>query len=336
MKIAILDDYQDAVRKLACFSLLAGHEVKIFNNTVKGATQLAVRLADVEALVLIRERTRVTAELLARLPRLKLISQTGRVGAHIDLKACSARGVAVAEGVGSQTAPAELTWALIMAAARRLPQYIANLKHGVWQQSGLKSASAPANHGLGDVLCGKTLGIWSYGRIGSLVAAYGRAFGMRVLVWGAAESRERARSDGFETADSREDLFALADILSLHLRLTDATRAIVHLSDLQAMKPSAMLVNTSRAELIEADALVKALNGGRPGLCAIDVFESEPPLAGQPLLRMENVICTPHLGYVEKASYELYFDAAFRNILAFAKHAPENIANPEALDGAKR
>lgn len=331
MKIAILDDYQDAVRKLPCFQMLAGHEVKVFNNTVKGIGQLAVRLADTEALILIRERTRISPELLARLPKLKLISQTGKVArgalSHIDLAACQAQGVTVVEGVGSPTAPAELTWALVMAAARRLPQYIANLKHGVWQQSGMKAATAPQNHGLGDVLHGKTLGIWGYGKIGRLVAGYGRAFGMDVVIWGREASQKSAAADGYAVAGSKEELFGRADMLSLHLRLNDQTAGIVKLADLQAMKTTALLVNTSRAELIEADALLKALNGGRPGMAAIDVFDSEPILAGQPLLRMENVICTPHLGYVEKESYELYFGAAFRNVLAYVAGTPENVVS---------
>jgi D-3-phosphoglycerate dehydrogenase len=329
MKIAILDDYQDAVRKLPCFQMLSGHDVKVFNNTVKGTGQLAVRLADTEALVLTRERTRISKDLLARLPKLKLISQTGKVGlgagAHIDLAACQFHGVTVLEGAGSPVSTAELTWALIMASARRLPQYIANLKHGVWQQSGMKAATSPANHGLGDVLRGKTLGIWGYGKIGRLVAGYGKAFGMRVLIWGRENSITMATRDGFEIAASRSVLFEQADVLSLHLRLNDATFGLVTLADLQAMKPTALLVNTSRAELLEADALVKALNGGHPGMAAVDVFESEPVLAGQPLLRMENVICTPHLGYVEKESYELYFRAAFQNILSYAAGTPENV-----------
>jgi D-3-phosphoglycerate dehydrogenase len=333
MKIAILDDYQDAVRKLDCFKQLAGHDVKIFNNTVKGAGQLAVRIADAEALVLIRERTKVGKELLAKLPRLKLISQTGKVSSHLDVAACTARGVTVVEGSGSPIAPAELTWALIMAAMRRLPQYVSNLKHGVWQQSGLKASTAPPNHGVGEILNGKTLGIWGYGKIGRIVAGFGGAFGMNVLVWGGEASRKAARDHLHEVAQSKEDLFARADIVTIHLRLVDETRSIVKLALLQSMKPSALFVNTSRAELVETDALMKALNGGRPGLAAIDVFEQEPPLAGQPLLRMENVVCTPHLGYVEKASYELYFSAAFQNIVAYASGAPMNVVNPETLPG---
>lgn len=331
MKISILDDYQDAVRKLHCFGMLAGHEVKVFNNTVKGAGQLSVRLADSEALVLIRERTRINRDLLTKLPKLKLISQTGRAGPHIDLAACSERGLVVVEGSGAPTAAAELTWALIMAAMRRLPQYISNLKHGVWQQSGLKRASDPPNHGVGDVLAGKTLGIWGFGKIGRIVADYGTAFGMNLMVWGSEASRSAAREHLYDVAPDRPTFFSTCDVLSLHLRLNDETRGIVTLDDLQAMKPTGLLVNTSRAELIAPGALIKALSGSRPGLAAIDVFESEPPLAGQPLLRMENVICTPHLGFVEKSSYETMFSAAFSNILAYVAGEPANVVNPEAL-----
>ena len=340
MKIAILDDYQDVVPHLSCYSLLAGHEVKIFHNTVKGSGQLAVRLADTEALVLIRERTRITKELLSKLPKLRLISQTGAAGrgsvSHIDLAECAARGIAVCESRGSPTPTAELTWALILAAMRRLPQYISNFKHGSWQHSGMKTALAPPNHGVGDALAGKTLGIWGYGRIGRIVAGYGAAFGMNVLVWGREKSQQAARENSFEVASDKSDLFLRADVLSLHLRLTEDTRGIVQPGDLKAMKPTALFVNTSRAELVVPDALVAALHSGRPGLAAVDVFESEPLLAGHPLLLMENVICTPHLGYVEKDNYEKMFGMAFRNILAFAAGAPENLVAAEAVAGAER
>ncbi|CAJ3199208.1 D-isomer specific 2-hydroxyacid dehydrogenase [Burkholderia pseudomallei] len=331
MKIAILDDYQDAVRKLNCFEMLADHEVKIFNNTVRGLGQLASRLAEVEALVLIRERTHITSQLLGKLPHLRMISQTGRVSAHIDLEACTERGIAVLEGTGSPTAPAELTWALIMAAQRRIPQYVANLKQGAWQQSGLKTSAMPPNFGLGQVLRGQTLGIWGYGKVGRLVAGYGKAFGMNVLIWGREHSLEAARADGFEAAESREAFFEQADVLSLHLRLHDDTRGVVKLDDLLRMKPTSLLVNTSRAELLEENALVSALARNRPGMVAIDVYESEPILQGYSLLRMENVICTPHIGYVERESYELYFSAAFRNILAFDAGDLSSVANPDAL-----
>ncbi|WP_322010665.1 D-2-hydroxyacid dehydrogenase family protein [Paraburkholderia sp. J12] len=336
MKIAILDDYQDAVRKLDCFELLADHEVKVFNNTVRGLGQLASRLSEVEALVLIRERTRITSQLLDKLPHLRMISQTGRAGSHIDIAACSERGIAVLEGTGSPIAPAELTWALIMAAQRRIPQYVANLKQGAWQQSGLKTSAMPPNFGLGQVLRGQTLGIWGYGKIGRLVAGYGKAFGMRVLVWGREHSLEAARADGYEAAASREALFEESDVLSLHLRLHDDTRGIVKQEDLLRMKPTALLVNTSRAELLEENALLGALSHNRPGMVAIDVFESEPILQGYSLLRMENVICTPHIGYVERESYELYFSAAFRNIIAFDSGETSSVANPDALQGGRR
>ncbi len=331
MKIAILDDYQDAVRKLNCFEMLADHDVKVFNNTVRGLGQLASRLAEVEALVLIRERTPISSQLLAKLPNLRMISQTGRVSSHIDLEACTDRGIAVLEGTGSPVAPAELTWALVMAAQRRIPQYVANLKQGAWQQSGLKTSAMPPNFGLGQVLRGQTLGIWGYGKIGRLVAGYGKAFGMNVLIWGREHSLEAARADGYTAAESREALFEQSDVLSLHLRMHDDTRGIVKQEDLMRMKPTSLLVNTSRAELLEENALVNALSHNRPGMVAIDVFESEPILQGYSLLRMENVICTPHIGYVERESYELYFSAAFRNILAFDDGDISSVANPEAL-----
>ena len=327
----ILDDYQDAVRKLDCATKLEAYPAKVYTNTIKGLGQLSVRLKDADIIVLIRERTVLNRALLEKLPRLKLIAQTGRVGKHIDLAACTERGIAVAEGVGSPVAPAELTWALIMAAARRLPQYIGNLKHGAWQQSGLKSASMPPNFGLGTVLRGKTLGIWGYGRIGQLVAGYGRAFGMQVMVWGSEGSRARALGDGYLAAESRDDFFAQCDVLSVHLRLNDATRGIVRLEDLARMKPTALFVNTSRAELVEDSALVSALNKGRPGMAAVDVFESEPILQGHPLLRLENAICTPHIGYVEQDNYELFFGAAFDNVVNFIRGTPSNVVNPDAL-----
>lgn len=331
MNIIILDDYQDAVRKLKCASRLEHLNAKVFTNTVKGIGQLSVRLRDAEVLVLIRERTHFPRQLLEKLPKLKLLAQTGRAGPHIDLETCTRLGIAVAEGVGSPVAPAELTWALIMAAMRRLPQYVGNLKHGAWQQSGLKAASMPANFGIGMVLKGKTLGLWGFGRIGELVAGYGRAFGMNVVVWGSETSLERARAAGYAVAESRESLFESSDVLSLHLRLADATRGIVKFDDLTRMKPTSLLVNTSRAELVEEGALVSALNRGRPGMAAVDVFETEPILQGHPLLRLENAVCTPHIGYVEQDSYELYFGAAFDNVINFVNGNPTGIVNPAAL-----
>jgi D-3-phosphoglycerate dehydrogenase len=331
MNIIILDDYQDAVRKLKCAALLEKYNAKVFTNTVKGIGQLSVRLRDAEVLVLIRERTQFPRQLLEKLPKLKLISQTGRAGTHIDMEACTRLGIAVAESSGSPVSTAELTWALIMAAMRRLPQYIGNLKHGAWQSSGLRAASMPANFGLGMVLKGRTLGVWGYGRIGQLVAGYGKAFGMDVIVWGSERSRAAAVADGYVAAPSCEEFFAGCDVLSLHLRLNDATRGIVKAEALARMKPTALLVNTSRAELIEEGALVQALNRGRPGMAAVDVFESEPILQGHPLLRLENAVCTPHIGYVELDSYELFFKGAFENVVNFIAGHPTNIANPDAL-----
>jgi D-3-phosphoglycerate dehydrogenase len=331
VNVIILDDYQDAVRKLKCASKLEQLNAKVYTNTVKGTGQLSVRLRDADVLVLIGDRTHFPRALLEKLPRLKLIVQTGRVGPHIDVAACTQLGIAVAEGADDPVATAELTWALIMASMRRLPQYIGNLKHGAWQQSGLKSASMPPNFGLGMVLRGKTLGVWGFGRVGSLVAGYGRAFGMRVLVWGDEAAQGRAIAAGHELAPSREALFASCDVLCLHLRLTEATRALVRLDDLSSMKPTALFVNTSRAELVEEGALVSALNKGRPGMAAVDVFESEPILQGHPLLRLENAVCTPHIGYVEQDSYERSFGAAFDQVVDFVNQRPSGLVNPQAL-----
>ena len=327
MKIAILDDYQDAVRGLDCFRMLDGHEVKVFTSSTRGLGQLAIRLAPFDALVMIRERTAFPRALLAKLPNLKLISQTGKVSGHVDVAAASEHGIAIAEGSGSPTAPAELTWALIMAASRKIVPYANNLKDGLWQTASVN----PLLNGVGRVLQGRTLALWSYGKIGKLVAGYGRAFGMRVLVWGSEASRQAALADGFEAAASREALFEQADVLSLHLRLADATRGIVTAADLARMKPDALFVNTSRAELVEEGALEAALKRGQPGGAALDVFTSEPLAADSPLLRIPTVLATPHLGYVEKDSYELYFRTAFENVLRFAQGEPSNILNPEAL-----
>jgi D-3-phosphoglycerate dehydrogenase len=327
MKVAILDDYQDVVRSLDCFRLLDGHEVKIFNNTARGVGQLAIRLAGFDALVLIRERTELSRQLLGKLPRLRLISQTGKVSGHIDVDAATARGIAIAEGAGDPVAPAELAWALIMAASRRIPAYVSSLKEGLWQTASL----VPAHNRLGTALKGKTLGIWGYGKIGRMIAGYGKAFGMDVMVWGRDASRTQAVQDGYRSAASRHAFFAEADVLSLHLRLNDATRGIVTAQDLACMKPDALFINTSRAELVAEGALLAALGQGRPGQAALDVYETEPLPPDSPLLRMENVLATPHLGYVEKNSYELYFGAAFQNLVDYAAGMPKNILNPAAL-----
>jgi D-3-phosphoglycerate dehydrogenase len=327
MKIAILDDYQDAVRQLDCFTLLDGHEVKVFSNSARGAGQLAIRLAPFDALVLIRERTFLPRTLLAKLPNLKLISQTGKVSGHIDVAAATERGIAIAEGVGSPVAPAELAWALIMAASRRIVPYASNLKDGLWQSASVN----PQLNRLGRVLRGRTLAIWGYGKIGRLVAGYGKAFGMQVLVWGSEASRQAALADGLLAAATRAQFFTQADVLSLHLRLSPETRGAVRAEDLACMKPDALFVNTSRAELVAEGALEQALKKGHPGQAALDVFASEPLAADAPLLRIPTVLATPHLGYVEQDSYEIYFRAAFENIVSFANGTPANIVNPDAL-----
>ncbi len=314
MRVVIPDDYQDAVRGLECFAKLAGHDVTILNDTVTGIDALAERFGDAEALVLIRERTAITAELVAKLPRLRLISQTGKGTAHIDLDACRERGVVVCAGTGSPVAPAELTWALVLGALRHVASEAASLHAGGWQRT------------LGRAARGRTLGVWGYGKIGSLVAGYGLAFGMKVVAWGREGSRKRAAEAGLAFAASRDELLAQSDVLTLHLRLTPETRAIVTRSDLSCMKPDAILVNTSRAELIERGALEEALRSGRPGFAAVDVYEEEPIRgANHPLLALPNTLCTPHLGYVEKDSYEIYFGQAFDQLNAFEAGSPINV-----------
>jgi D-3-phosphoglycerate dehydrogenase len=329
MKIAILDDYQDAARQLDCFSLLDGHEVKVFTSSSRGLGQLAIRLAPFDALVLIRERTAFPRALLSKLPNLKLISQTGKLAGHVDVEAATEHGVAIAEGVGSPVAPAELTWALIMAASRKIVPYANNLKQGLWQTASIN----PELNGLGRTLKGRTLAIWGYGKIGRMVAGYGKAFGMQILVWGSETSRAAAVANGFQAASTREAFFEQADVLSLHLRLNPATRGIVTAEDLGRMKADGLFVNTSRAELVAESALEEALQRGRPGYAALDVFTDEPLPADSPLLKIPTVLATPHLGYVEKDSYELYFRVAFENVVNFANGKPTNILNPEALGG---
>lgn len=320
MHIAIPDDYQDVVRSLRCFGLLKDHTVSVFHDTPSDIDTLVQRFADADCIVLTRERTKITAELLARLPSLKLLSQTGKAGEHIDMQACTVRKVAVAEGVGSPVAPAELTWALIMASRRDLCRSVEDMKAGRWQTT------------IGRALKGQVLGIWSYGKIGRMVAGYGKAFGMKVVVWGGEKSRQAAVEDGHEAAASKEAFFREADVVSLHIRLHPSTRGIVTLDDLRLMKTDALFVNTSRAELVAPGALETALREGRPGFAALDVYEHEPVLdPGHPLLKMPNVLCTPHLGYVERNGYELYFEAAFRNVVDFFAGTPKNIANPETL-----
>jgi D-3-phosphoglycerate dehydrogenase len=324
MKVAILDDYHDTVRTLACFSLLAGHDVTIWNDHVQDTDALAARLADIEALVLIRERTHIRTPLLERLPKLRLISQRS-VWPHIDIDACTRLGIVVSSSMHADTpsfATSELTWGLILAAMRQIPQQMASLKAGTWQI------------GVGTTLRGKTLGIYGYGRIGATVAGYGKAFGMNILVWAREATLLKARADGYATAGSKAAFFEESDVISLHMRLVDATRGIVTAEDLARMKPAALLVNTSRAQLIAPGALVAALKAGRPGMAAVDVFEEEPLRdTGHPLLNMDSVVCTPHLGYVSRDEYELQFTDIFAQINAFAARKPLNVVNPDALKG---
>lgn len=326
MKIAILDDYHDTLRTLACFQKLAGHEVEIWNDHVQDADALAARLQQTQALVLIRERTQIRAPLLERLPKLRLISQRGAYP-HVDVEACTRLGIVVSSDQHADTpsyGAAELTWGLVLAAMRRIPQQMAALKAGNWQS------------GVGDSVRGKTLGIYGYGRIGAVVAGYGRAFGMKVLVWARPASLARATADGHAPASSKQALFEESDVVSLHLRLLDATRGIVTAADLARMKPTALLVNTSRAPLVERGALASALRAGRPGMAAVDVYEEEPLRdPGHPLLSMDNVVCTPHIGYVTRDGYETQFAEIFEQIVAYAAGAPINVVNPQAIGRAR-
>jgi len=322
MKVTILDDYHDTLRGLPCFAKLAGHDVTIWNDHVQADDELAQRLKNTEALVLIRERTKIGASLLERLPQLRLISQRS-VWPHIDIEACTRLGIVVSSDMHAGTpsyATAELTWGLIIAAVRQIPEQASALRAGHWQM------------GVGTTLRGKTLGLFGWGRIAHAVAGYGRAFGMNVLVWAREASRERARAENFAVAASKRAFFEQCDVLSLHMRLVDATRHIVTADDLACMKPSALLVNTSRAPLIERGALLAALRGGRPGMAAVDVYEQEPLTDPRdPLLALPNVLATPHIGYVTREEYEIQFADIFDQIAAFASGAPTNVVNPLVL-----
>jgi len=322
MKVTILDDYFDTLRTLSCFSKLDDHEVTVWTDHVDDVGTLASRLADTEALVLIRERTAIRTDLLRQLPELKLISQRS-VYPHIDVDTCTELGIVVSSDLHQGTASyatAELTWGLILAAVRRIPQQVASVRSGRWQD------------GVGQSLRSKTLGIYGYGRIGRVVADYGRAFGMQVVFWASAESLERARAEGADVASSREAFFGRSDVVSLHLRLVDATRGIVTRSDLEVMRPTALLVNTSRAGLIAPGALRDSLAAGRPGMAAVDVYETEPLVdVDHPLLAMDNVVCTPHIGYVSTDEWELQFADVFDQINAFAAGRPTNVVNPDAV-----
>ncbi|MGV1760158.1 D-2-hydroxyacid dehydrogenase family protein [Rhizobium sp. A22-96] len=323
MKVTILDDWHDTLRHLPCFAKLGGHDVEIWNDHVEDEDELVRRLSETEALVLIRERSRIQGSLLDRLPKLRLISQRS-VYPHVDVPGCTRNGVLLCSNMHSETpsyAAAELTWALVLAAARQLPAQVASLKAGGWIS------------GVGHTLRGKVLGIYGWGRIGEVVAGYGRAFGMEVLVWARDASRDRAKSQGWAVAQSKEAFFASCDVVSLHMRLVPATRGIVTGADLALMKPSAILVNTSRAPLIEPGALVAALKAGRPGMAAVDVFETEPLRdIADPLINLPNVVATPHIGYVTQEEFDLQFSDVFDQINAFAAGSPINVINPEALN----
>jgi len=322
MNVTILDDYHDTLRTLACFAKLADHKITIWNDHVQDIDILAERLKETEALVLIRERTKIRGPLLERLPRLRLISQRS-VWPHIDIDACSRLGIVVSSDARGDTpsyATAELTWGLILSAVRQIPQQAAALKAGRWQI------------GVGTTLRGKTLGLYGWGRIAHAVADYGRAFGMNVMVWAREASRERARQEGFAVAANKAALFEQSDVLSLHMRLVDATRHIVTAGDLARMKSTALLVNTSRAPLIEPGALVAALRAGRPGLAAVDVYEQEPLTdVADPLLLLPNVLATPHIGYVTREDYEFQFAEIFNQIVAYASGTPINVVNPDVF-----
>jgi D-3-phosphoglycerate dehydrogenase len=326
LKVTILDDYFDTVRTLNCFAKLKDHDVKIWNDHAQDTDTLAERLRDTEALVLIRERTKIRTPLLERLPKLKLISQRS-VFPHIDADTCTQLGVIISSSQHPELpsyATAELTWALVLAAMRKIPQQMASLKAGQWQC------------GVGRTVRGKTLGIYGYGRIGAVVAGYGKAFGMNVLVWGREKTLERARRDGYEVASSKNEFFERCDVLSLHMRLVDATRSIVTAADLERMKPTSVLVNTSRAQLVEAGALVPALKAGRPGMAALDVFEDEPMRdTAHPLLALDNVVLTPHIGYVTLEGLETQFVDIFDQINAYAAGNPINVVNPNVLGSAQ-
>jgi D-3-phosphoglycerate dehydrogenase len=327
MRVTILDDYFDTLRTLECFSMLADHEVTVWNDHVQAPDELAARLAGTEALVLIRERTEIRTPVLERLPTLRVISMRG-VYPHIDLDTCTRLGIVLSSNLHPESASfgtAELTWGLVIASMRRIPQQVASMKRGEWQD------------GVGRSLNHKMLGIFGYGRIGKLVADFGRAFGMDVVVWASEGSRKRAATEGAVVAESKEAFFEQCDVVSLHTRLVDTTRGMVTRADLSRMKSTALLVNTSRAGLIEPGALLDALRTGRPGMAALDVFESEPQTdPSDPLLGMDNVVCTPHIGYVSIDEMDLHFADVFGQITEFAKGNPINVANPEVLESAAR
>ena len=321
MKIAVIDDYQDAFRKLAVFSRLKGHEVVVFHDTEKDPAKLAARVNGADVVILTQQRSPFPRAVVEKLTGVKLLAQTGRNTGHIDVAACTEKGIAVAAaGGGTSYSTAELAWGLIIASLRHIPHEVEKLKQGVWQTT------------VGTGLRGKSLGVYALGKIGSSVAQVGKAFGMNVTCWGREASQAKAREAGYEVPASREAFFAGADVISLHIPLSKETRGIVTAADLAHMKPTALLVNTSRAPLIQEGALLEALKQGRPGFAAVDVYENEPVVGGNhPLLKMANVICTPHLGYVEQGTYENYYGTVIDSILGFASGKPVNVLNPEAL-----
>jgi D-3-phosphoglycerate dehydrogenase len=325
MKIAVIDDYPDVFRQVSAFAKLKDHEVKVYTDTEKDPAKLAERLKDADAVVLTQQRSPFPRAVIEKLPKLKLIAQTGRNTNHVDVAACTEKGIVVsAAGHGSASSTVELAWALILASVRQIPYEVEQLKKGRWHST------------VGTGLSGKTLGVYSYGRIGSSVAQIGKAFGMKVICWGREGSLAKARAAGFEAAASREAFFETSDVISLHIALNKETRGIVTAADLARMKPTALLVNTSRAPIIADGALVAALKQGRPGFAAVDVFENEPVLgADHPLIKMPNALCTPHLGYVERETLENYYGAAIDNLVAYAAGKPANVLNPEAV-GAKK
>lgn len=327
MRVHILDDWFDTLRGLPCFAKLAGHDVTVWTDHVEDVPTLADRLSEAKAVVLFRERTKITAALLASLPKLRLISQRS-VYPHIDVPACTANGVLLCSNMHAGTpsyAAAELTWALVMAGMRQLPTQMASLKAGTWQM------------GVGKTLRGRTLGLYGYGRIGRAVAGYAEAFGMQVQWWSSEDGRARAAADGQNVAESRQAFFADSDVVSVHIRLKPETRGLITLEDLTAMRQDALFVNTSRAGLVQPGALLEALDAGRPGLAAVDVFDTEPLTEpDDPLLRHPNLIGTPHIGYVTEDEFDLQFSDIFDQINAFAEGAPIHMINPEAWEAQQR
>jgi len=317
-KVTVLDDYQGVVAHLEARRILdtVDVELTVLSEGIRDESKLIAALAETDCLVLIRERTEISANLIAALPRLKLIVQTGRLSGCIDLDACARHGVLVKDGTGNPVAPAELTWALILAASRRLLPYARQLEQGRWQ----RTAGDLVDEGLGRALAGRTLGIWGYGKIGKRVAAVGLALGMQVLVHGREQSRAAAEAAGVSYVADRRDFLTQVDVLTLHLRLCAETRHLVGVDDLVVMKADALLVNTSRAELLAPGALLKAMQTGSPGTAALDVFESEPDGVAD-YLAHPAILCTPHLGFVEQDTYEDYFREAFTHVRDFVEAA---------------